>query len=438
MKKTLFFKSLITLLPAVYMLWPVASQGSETLNAMDGAKGEPPSFPFSAELILYILGLVLPGIAARGYCRLKEKSLVNKKGEQARENYYHLGLGLNWIFLAYVFWFFAGLSIVGGMDSFWSVCINLWKEVLRWGLPPTKIAYSAYYLCLSTLVGVFYLAGAVWVKMASYRISRLLRSTTWSWGQTAWLALRHQLIFLIPPIVWMVLFPFVPQNRYAYWFFLFFYVFLFFALSPLFVRFIWKSRPLDHAEMLERIPRLCAKAGIRVKGVRILETSSGKIANAMVSGLFPFYRYIFFTDYLLTHFTPEEAETVLAHEIGHIKKRHLWLNLGLLLLWMVASHFIYRGAAPVFKLLDLPIVFFYLFWFFLFYGVILKFFSRGFERQADEYCMELTGQLETYISALNKLTEINFSTRKWVGFDRLLKTHPDLEGRIQNLRERKK
>jgi hypothetical protein len=40
-----------------------------------------------------------------------------------------------------------------------------------------------------------------------------------------------------------------------------------------------------------------------------------------------------------------------------------------------------------------------------------------------------------FLSALTKLTDINFSTRKWTGFDRYLKTHPDLEGRIQNLRK---
>ncbi len=389
---------------------------------------------FTARLGLYFFGLLLPGLAAHFYCRKKEADFLKVSKEEAREGYYRLGLKLNLFFIGYIIWLFAGLSIVGEMHRFDEVCRVIWNFESGWGLP-SKAFQGIYSLSTFLLVFISYFSGMILIKTAPYRVDKILRGTTWSWGHYLWLIIRVQLTFLMPMILWVGLSPFVPQNPAAYFVCIFLYAFLFFVLSPLFIRFIWTSRPLDPSEMSERVRRLCEKAGLKVREVRVLEMKSGRIANAMVSGAFPFYRYIFFTDYLLANFTPEESETILAHEIGHIKKGHLWLNFLFAILWIMATQLIYKDAEVIFKAAGFSMIYFYLIWIFLYLGIITKFISRRFERQADEYCVKLTGELETYISALTKLTEINFSTKKWTGFDRLLKTHPDLEGRIKNLRE---
>src|SRR5262249_3159403 len=47
------------------------------------------------------------------------------------------------------------------------------------------------------------------------------------------------------------------------------------------------------------------------------------VANALVTGLVPWLRYVVFSDRLLTEFRPEEVEAVFGHEVGHVKHRHL-------------------------------------------------------------------------------------------------------------------
>jgi STE24 endopeptidase len=63
------------------------------------------------------------------------------------------------------------------------------------------------------------------------------------------------------------------------------------------------------------------------------------MANAMVIGLFPWPRYIIFTDRLLEDFSEDEVEAVFGHEVGHVKHRHMLYYLGflsgsVLVLWL--------------------------------------------------------------------------------------------------------
>ncbi len=142
-----------------------------------------------------------------------------------------------------------------------------------------------------------------------------------------------------------------------------------------------------------------------------------------------------FTDYLIEKFTPEEAEAVLAHEIGHIKKFHQWFYVVLVLVWAFVTKPAVEAVYPYLQSSGIPIVFFILAWVYFFYGILIKFFSRFFERQADAYCIQLTGKKEIYISTLNKLAEVNFSTRRWSALDRILKTHPDIAARVKRIQE---
>src|SRR5262249_31183013 len=57
----------------------------------------------------------------------------------------------------------------------------------------------------------------------------------------------------------------------------------------------------------------------------------GGVANAMVAGVFPFLRYVLFTDRLLEELTPEEVEAVFGHEVGHVKHHHMLCYLVFLL-----------------------------------------------------------------------------------------------------------
>src|SRR6266480_4117102 len=88
-------------------------------------------------------------------------------------------------------------------------------------------------------------------------------------------------------------------------------------LVPLFYRF----RPLTDAALRRRFEVLAAKAKVPILGVFELRASEKtRRSNAAVMGLGRTRRVVV-TDTLVSGFTPEEVETVLAHELAHQKFR---------------------------------------------------------------------------------------------------------------------
>ena len=96
-------------------------------------------------------------------------------------------------------------------------------------------------------------------------------------------------------------------------------------IMPLFNKFV----PLgeEHAELAERLTRLAARAGTKVQGVFTFDMSKRtKAANAALTGMGN-TRRIVLGDTLIQEFTPDEIETVLAHELGHQVHRDILLGI---------------------------------------------------------------------------------------------------------------
>ena len=72
---------------------------------------------------------------------------------------------------------------------------------------------------------------------------------------------------------------------------------------------------------------------------------------------------------------------MLAHEIGHIKKGHPWYYVALTFLWLLLTKPAVEAAYPVFQSAGISIVIFTIAWIYMFYGIIVKFVSRLFERR---------------------------------------------------------
>jgi STE24 endopeptidase len=210
-------------------------------------------------------------------------------------------------------------------------------------------------------------------------------------------------------------------------------------IFPLFFKFV----PLgeEQADLVDRLMRLAERAGTRVRGVFKFDMSRRtKAANAAVIGLGN-TRRIILGDTLLQEFTPDEIETVLAHELGHQVHRDLplgivvesvvtlgglWLaSLGLR--WSVAI-LGFSGPADIAALPVLALVMGA-------YGLVTmplgNAFSRWRERRADEYALRATGKPAAYAAALTRLANQNLSEvepEPWVEF--FLYSHPALGKRI--------
>ncbi|UJS25614.1 M48 family metallopeptidase [Thiothrix winogradskyi] len=90
-------------------------------------------------------------------------------------------------------------------------------------------------------------------------------------------------------------------------------------IAPLFNKF----SPLEDGEVAERLNALLARTGFNSKGVFIMDGSRRSAhGNAYFTGFGKNKRIVFF-DTLLKHLTPAQVEAVLAHELGHFKRKHI-------------------------------------------------------------------------------------------------------------------
>ncbi|HEU0025847.1 MAG TPA: M48 family metallopeptidase [Ktedonobacterales bacterium] len=209
-------------------------------------------------------------------------------------------------------------------------------------------------------------------------------------------------------------------------------------LLPLF----YKLTPLPDGDVKRRALALAERARTRVRGIYAMKMSEKTTAaNAMVMGLGN-TRRIIIGDTLLDHYTPDEVEVVVAHELGHQVHRDIpklvamqtVTTLGGLYIASLALAAIlsadprYHGLADpatlpllgvalgVFGLVTMPLV----------NGV-----SRWVEAQADIYALETTGKTEAFISAMTRLANQNLAELEpapWVEF--LLYNHPSIGKRL--------
>jgi STE24 endopeptidase len=170
-------------------------------------------------------------------------------------------------------------------------------------------------------------------------------------------------------------------------------------------------------------------------------------SNAFFTGFGKSRRIVLF-DTLIEKHTNDELLTVLAHEMGHYKLRHVFkmlflsiLETGLLL--FILSLFIKNpGLFAAFRMEELSIYASLIFFGFLYspisllLSVIMNKFSRTHEYEADEYAIKTTGKGETFITALKKLSADNLSNLTPHRFKVLYSyDHPPILNRIQAIRE---
>ena len=215
-------------------------------------------------------------------------------------------------------------------------------------------------------------------------------------------------------------------------------------LAPvLFMPIFYKFVPLgdEYADLAQKLVRLADQAGAPVRGVYKFDLSRRTTAaNAALTGLGN-TRRIILGDTLLSEFTSDEIETVLAHELGHhvhkdipvgIVLDSLFTLVGLylanLILQLGVQVFGFRGPADI---AALPIFALAIGAFGLVTMPLSNAFSRWRERRADEYALQATGKSQAFASAMTRLANQNLADadpEPWVEF--LLYSHPALSKRI--------
>jgi Zn-dependent protease with chaperone function len=214
------------------------------------------------------------------------------------------------------------------------------------------------------------------------------------------------------------------------------------AVLPIWVvPLFYRLTPLADSGLRDRLLALARRAGVAAVGVFVADQSrKGRTANAAVVGLGRTRRIILF-DTLLAEFSPDQIESVLAHELGHHAhgdmRRGLLVNgaLTFITAWLAAC-----GLDLGVRLLGLtepgdPAGLPWLGLVALGLGLVqlplTNGFSRWIERQADDFALATTGNAAAFVGAMERLAGLNLAERRPSRLKEFfLYSHPALDRRI--------
>ncbi|MCD4787713.1 MAG: M48 family metalloprotease [Desulfobacterales bacterium] len=193
-------------------------------------------------------------------------------------------------------------------------------------------------------------------------------------------------------------------------------------IGPAMIQKFWRCKPLESGYVRSRIEKLCRRAGLEYSNILYWPIFGGRMITAGIMGLIKKFRYILITKALVRHLEPEEMDAVIAHEIGHVKRKHLHFYLvffigyiflsytffDLLIYFIIYTDPVYRLISSsginhdtiisaVFSLIIIII-------FFIYFRYIFGYFMRNFERQADTYVYALFPSAKPLISTFKKIT----------------------------------
>lgn len=209
------------------------------------------------------------------------------------------------------------------------------------------------------------------------------------------------------------------------------------VILPLF----YKITPLENDELKEKILNLTKNIGMKVDNIFSFDMSKNtKKANAAFTGLGK-TKKILLGDTLLDNYSEDEIETVIAHELGHYKFRHIVKNILISTLFSFLTFFLmatlydislgWFGFSVRTQISALPLLSLWAMLIGLVLSPVSNIVSRKFEYQADKYAVESTNKKEAFIETLNKLTKQNLGDEnphpviEWFFY-----SHPSVKKRI--------
>jgi len=285
-----------------------------------------------------------------------------------------------------------GVALVGGLVSLPFSWWHTFRLEEKFGFNRTTLKLWLADLVKGVAVGV--VLGLPLALLALW-LMKNAGAFWWLWVWFAWMAFQLLLLVLFPTVI-----------------------------APLFNKF----SPMPDGPARARIERLLARCGFAARGLFVIDGSkrSGH-GNAYFTG-FGRARRVVFYDTLLERLAPDEVEAVLAHELGHYKRRHVlkrvvWsavLSLAFLALlaWLAGAPWFYAGlgipeaavpsamarpgVALALFMLVLPVFTFAL-------GPLSALYSRKHEFEADAFAAEFASA-DALAQALVKMYEDNAAT----------------------------
>lgn len=279
----------------------------------------------------------------------------------------------------------------------------------RFGFNKTTLALyladAAKGLLIGAALGLPLLAGVLWLMSA-------MGTYWWLYVWLVWMTFNLLVLFLYPSFI-----------------------------APLFNKF----SPMQDEAMKARIEALLTKCGFTASGLFVMDGSKRSAhGNAYFTGFGKTKRIVFF-DTLLERLSGNEVEAVLAHELGHFKRRHVMkriaatfaLSLGFLWLLgqLMQTDWFYLGLGVSTHSTALALLLFFMtlpvFSFLL--SPLMSAYSRKHEFEADAYAAKQTSATDM-VNALVKLYQDNAATLTPDPlYSKFYDSHPPAMARIAHL-----
>ncbi|WP_081212436.1 M48 family metallopeptidase [Salegentibacter sediminis] len=278
-----------------------------------------------------------------------------------------------------------------------------------------------------------------------YGFNKTTKKTFWLDKLKGWLMMS-----LIGGAILAVLVWFYDFAGDGFWW----YALVVMALSAVFINMFYarlivpifnKQTPLEEGSLRNKIESYAQSVGFKLDNIFVIDGSKRSTkANAYFSGFGSEKRITLF-DTLINDLEEEEIVAVLAHEVGHYKKKHIIVNLTVSILttgftlWLLS---LFVGSPVLSQALGVEIPSFHvgLVAFGILYspiseltGLIMNLISRKFEYQADDFARE-TYSAQPLISGLKKLSGNNLSNlTPHKAYVFIHYSHPPLLQRYRNL-----
>jgi Zn-dependent protease with chaperone function len=188
-------------------------------------------------------------------------------------------------------------------------------------------------------------------------------------------------------------------------------------------------RAVETGELLDRITAIAHKAGVQLKRVYLLRNRLSHEANAFaLSG-----QRVMLTESLMQALTKREVDAVMAHEVGHLKGKHVGTHNTIFWVFFLAGgpligYVVARAHLPTW-ILSLPIVP-------LAATFVMAYVSQRHEFTADAHAAALTGDPEAKIAALARIAKLTRSPLDWGGIQGSILTHPSMRKRVLAIAQR--
>jgi len=202
--------------------------------------------------------------------------------------------------------------------------------------------------------------------------------------------------------------------------------------------------PLVTGSLRARADELATRAGVVPREIFVLSEKASKTANACATAK----QTIVLNEFLINRFTKREVDSVIAHELGHLRLNHVRYKQGVLyggIVFCLMASSVLSMTFGIFALIFRPILKLipYIYssnvTYYVLIGILLLFLlflSRRFEESADSFAVTLTGDPEAMITTLAKLARLNMLPMTWPRFDGGFFSHPSSHRRIKAISHR--